>query len=115
MQGRLYVFTLWHTSASRPASSASRDEVGPYERGDYPGNMSAHPRIKYGAGSSAYILRQSLLLQDGRDPMEAYCVKCRSKREMRGTQAIAMKNGRPTTQGVCPVCSTKMFRIDKVA
>ncbi len=47
--------------------------------------------------------------------MEAYCVKCRSKREMRGTQAIAMKNGRPTTQGVCPVCSTKMFRIDKVA
>ena len=45
--------------------------------------------------------------------MEAYCVKCRSKREMSNAQAITMKNGRPATQGVCTVCSTKMFRIGK--
>ncbi len=43
--------------------------------------------------------------------MEGYCLKCRSKREMSNTQAITMKNGRPATQGVCPVCSTTMFRI----
>ncbi|MCJ7624488.1 MAG: DUF5679 domain-containing protein [Anaerolineaceae bacterium] len=24
-----------------------------------------------------------------------------------------MKNGRPATQGVCPSCGTKMFRIGK--
>ena len=42
--------------------------------------------------------------------MEAYCVKCRSKREMSNPQAITMKNGRPATQGVCPICSTKMFQ-----
>jgi hypothetical protein len=24
-----------------------------------------------------------------------------------------MKNGRPATQGVCPTCGTKMFRIGK--
>ena len=47
--------------------------------------------------------------------MEAYCVKCRSKREMSNPQAITMKNGRPATQGVCQVCSTKMFRIGKAA
>ncbi len=47
--------------------------------------------------------------------MEAYCVKCRSKREMSNPQAITMKNGRPATQGVCPVCNTKMFRIGKAA
>ena len=47
--------------------------------------------------------------------MEAYCVKCRSKREMNSQQAITMKNGRPATRGVCPVCSTKMFRIGKTA
>ena len=47
--------------------------------------------------------------------MEAYCVKCRIKREMGNPQAITMKNGRPATQGVCPVCSTKMFRIGKAA
>ena len=42
--------------------------------------------------------------------MEAYCVKRRSMREMSNPQAITMKNGRPATPGVCPACSTKMFR-----
>ena len=46
--------------------------------------------------------------------MQAYCVKCRTKREMRDAKAIIMKNGRPATQGVCPVCGTKMFRIGKI-
>jgi len=45
--------------------------------------------------------------------MQAYCVKCRAKREMRDAKAITMKNGRAATQGVCPVCGTKMFRIGK--
>jgi hypothetical protein len=44
-----------------------------------------------------------------------YCVKCRATREMQDTEAIAMKNGRPATQGVCPVCATKVFRIGKVS
>ena len=45
--------------------------------------------------------------------MQAYCVKCRAKREMQSARAIIMKNGRPATQGVCPRCGTKMFRIGK--
>ena len=45
--------------------------------------------------------------------MQAYCVKCRTKREMKDTKSIIMKNRRPATQGVCPVCGTKMFRIGK--
>ena len=45
--------------------------------------------------------------------MQAYCMKCRTKREMKDAKAITMKNGRPATQGVCPVCGTKMFRIGK--
>ena len=45
--------------------------------------------------------------------MEAYCVKCKTKREMKDAKAITMKNGRPATQGVCPVCGTKTFRIGK--
>jgi hypothetical protein len=44
---------------------------------------------------------------------EAYCVKCRTKREMKDEQAVTMKNGKPATQGVCPVCGTKMFKIGK--
>jgi len=47
------------------------------------------------------------------DQMQAYCVKCRAKREMKDTKSITMKNGKPATQGVCPVCGTKMFRIGK--
>jgi len=35
---------------------------------------------------------------------KAYCVKCRTTREMKNPKAITMKNGRPATQGVCPVC-----------
>jgi len=45
--------------------------------------------------------------------MEAYCMKCRAKREMKDAKAIKMKNGKPATQGVCPKCGTKMFRIGK--
>ena len=42
---------------------------------------------------------------------EAYCVKCREKREIKDAQQVTMQNGRPATKGVCPVCGTAMFRI----
>jgi hypothetical protein len=45
--------------------------------------------------------------------MDAYCMKCKAKREMNSPQQITMKNGRPATQGTCPVCGTKMFKIGK--
>lgn len=45
--------------------------------------------------------------------MQAYCMKCRAKREMRDPRQVVMRNGRPATQGTCPVCGTKMFRIGK--
>jgi Zn finger protein HypA/HybF involved in hydrogenase expression len=44
---------------------------------------------------------------------QAYCVKCRAKKEMKNPKSITMKNGKPATQGVCPACGTKMFRIGK--
>ncbi len=45
--------------------------------------------------------------------MEAYCVKCRARRVMKDAKAITMKNGRPATQGIYPICGSKMFRIGK--
>ncbi|GIT44617.1 MAG: hypothetical protein Ct9H300mP11_25530 [Chloroflexota bacterium] len=30
--------------------------------------------------------------------MEAYCVKCRSKREIKNPEKITMKNGKPATR-----------------
>jgi hypothetical protein len=41
----------------------------------------------------------------------AYCMKCKIQREMKNAKQITMKNGRPATEGVCPVCSTRMFKI----
>jgi hypothetical protein len=32
---------------------------------------------------------------------------------MRNPQKVTLKNGRPATQGTCPVCGTKMYRIGK--
>lgn len=43
--------------------------------------------------------------------MEAYCFKCRSKVDIKGAQKVTLKNGRPATQGSCPKCGTKVFRI----
>ena len=45
--------------------------------------------------------------------MQGYCVKCRARREIKNAKDIVMKNKKPATQGVCPVCGTKMFRIGK--
>ncbi len=45
--------------------------------------------------------------------MEGYCLKCRTKREMRNSQQVTLKNGRPATQGTCPVCGTKITVIGK--
>lgn len=41
----------------------------------------------------------------------AYCMKCKSKREMEQVKAVKMKNGRMAKKGVCRVCGTKMFKI----
>lgn len=38
-------------------------------------------------------------------------MKCKTQREMKDTKQVTMKNGRPATEGKCPVCGTKMFKI----
>ena len=43
--------------------------------------------------------------------MEGYCVKCRAKKTIKDAKQVTMKNGRPATQGTCPECGTKMFKI----
>jgi DNA topoisomerase I len=45
--------------------------------------------------------------------LEAYCVKCKTKREMTEPQAVFTDNATPATRGVCPVCGTSMFRMGR--
>ena len=45
--------------------------------------------------------------------MEAYCVKCRQKREIENPSAEYNAAGAPVTKGKCSVCGTNMFRIGR--
>ncbi len=45
--------------------------------------------------------------------MEAYCMKCRTKREIKNPEAAFNKAGSPVTRGTCGVCGTNLFRIGK--
>ncbi len=46
---------------------------------------------------------------------QAYCMKCRSKREMGNPQAVYTKTGTPGTRGQCRECGTKLFRMGVTA
>jgi DNA topoisomerase-1 len=45
------------------------------------------------------------------DKVQAYCVKCKDKRDMLEPKAVFTKAGRPGTRGKCPVCGTTLFRM----
>lgn len=45
--------------------------------------------------------------------MEAYCVKCKTKRDVQDAKAEFNAAGAPVTRGVCPVCGTAMYRIGR--
>lgn len=43
--------------------------------------------------------------------MQAYCVKCKEKRDMSDATPTYTKTGTPATKGICPVCGTGLFRM----
>jgi DNA topoisomerase-1 len=45
--------------------------------------------------------------------LEAYCFKCKTKREIQHATAIFNANGSPATTGTCGVCSTKLYRLGR--
>ena len=45
--------------------------------------------------------------------MQAYCVRCRGRKEIRDAQSVRMKNGRPATRGVCASCGGKVVRLGR--
>ncbi len=53
-------------------------------------------------------------MADEKTPTTGYCVKCRTKKEMKDTKVVAMKGKggkRRALKGTCPTCGTGMFRI----
>ncbi len=47
--------------------------------------------------------------------MEAYCVKCKTKREIQTPEVGFNAVGAAITKGICSVCGTKMYRIGRTA
>lgn len=47
-------------------------------------------------------------------PVQAYCVKCKEKRDMQNPQKVEMPargGSRPAMKGTCGKCGTGMFKI----
>ncbi len=42
---------------------------------------------------------------------QAYCVKCRDKVAIAGSEKVTMKNGRPAMKGKCGKCGTGVYKI----
>lgn len=55
------------------------------------------------------------MAQENAAPVQAYCVKCKEKRDMKDPKEVTFKakggKTRNAMSGTCPVCGTKMFRI----
>ena len=45
--------------------------------------------------------------------MQAYCFKCKAKREIKNAKSVTLKNGRAATRGRCAVCGAKVFTLGK--
>ena len=45
--------------------------------------------------------------------MQAYCVKCKAKRDIKDPEKVTLKNNRTATRGTCPVCGTKVYTFAK--
>lgn len=41
---------------------------------------------------------------------EGYCVKCRTKRQIKGGEVTKTSKGRPMAKGTCPECGTTVSR-----
>ena len=53
--------------------------------------------------------------EEDRMAEKGYCVKCKSKKEMKDTKKVTMKNGRSALKGSCTDCNTGMYKILKIS
>ena len=56
-------------------------------------------------------MRVFLSIDQQEDNMEGYCMKCKSKKEMKDCKEQVMKNKRKAAKGKCVSCGTSMFKI----
>ncbi|MEM3383032.1 MAG: DUF5679 domain-containing protein [Nitrososphaerales archaeon] len=45
--------------------------------------------------------------------VQAFCVKCKKKQEIKNPTQVTLKNKRPAIKGTCAVCGTTIYKIGK--
>ena len=45
--------------------------------------------------------------------MQGYCLKCKTKKEIKDAEETVLKNRMKAVKGTCPDCGTRIFRILK--
>jgi hypothetical protein len=68
--------------------------------GQLPGSQSRSLRIKRGQNGE----------NKKGEVMEAYCMKCKTNREMQNPVRVYMKNGKPRILGRCSTCNSRLSR-----
>jgi DNA topoisomerase I len=77
------------------------------EKVETPRRAKAAPAPAGDAAAAAIPSASAPLTQ----PVQAYCVKCKTMRPLKDGRAVFMANGGPAAQGVCPECGTRLFKI----
>jgi pimeloyl-ACP methyl ester carboxylesterase len=72
-------------------------------------NGSSEPAITQPESASAEESPVPIL-EEKREQLLLYCVKCRKKQPAFGVHKATTKNGRNALEGTCSVCNTKLFR-----
>ncbi|MBI3966635.1 MAG: hypothetical protein HY329_13455 [Chloroflexi bacterium] len=71
-----------------------------------PKRPRGRPKLK-----RAYTRRQPLVLTERRSDRDAYCVRCRDRRELTRPRQVILRNGRTAIRGRCSTCGTRVARI----
>lgn len=86
---------------------AERRAATAAERAKRPKRPTGRPLEK-----RVYQRRSPLVLSERQeDRPEAYCPKCRDRRELVDEKLVTFRNGRLALQGMCAVCRSRMARI----
>ena len=107
-------------SPRRPGRPSQR-EAREAERAARAAARPVRPKLPPGRPRTrrAYHRRASPVLSPPQpDMVQAYCPRCRDRRELVAGQAVTFRNGRPAIRGHCAECQTTMARIvarDRVA
>ena len=49
------------------------------------------------------------------DKIIAYCLKCKTKTEMKDSRSVYTESGRPGTRGICSLCGSAVFKMGRTA